>query len=197
MNFAVPEREVDRGVFERFQASIDPEWVAEALVTTGTATLRRRRLPAEQVIWLVLGMALFRDLSIIDVVKHLALVLPKSGSGRLADSAVMQARARLGASPLRWLFEKSAGVWAKASADRLRWMALFRDLSIVGVVKHLAWFCQSPDREGSRIARSCRRGRVSGRLPSAGSSRRAPASGPRRAPTGCAGWPSFATSPSS
>ncbi len=36
----------------------------------------------------------------------------------------MQARARLGASPLRWLFEKSAGVWAKASADRLRWRGL-------------------------------------------------------------------------
>jgi len=36
-------------VFERFQASIDPEWVAQALVTTGTAMLRRRRLPAEAI----------------------------------------------------------------------------------------------------------------------------------------------------
>ncbi|HZZ84641.1 MAG TPA: IS4 family transposase [Anaeromyxobacteraceae bacterium] len=129
MDFAVPEREVDRGVFERFQASIDPEWVAEALATTGTATLRRRRFPAEQAIWLVLGMALFRDLSIVDVVKHLALVLPKSGPGGLADSAVMQARARLGASPLRWLFEKCAGEWAKASAERLHW----RGLAVYGV----------------------------------------------------------------
>ncbi|MEW5928160.1 MAG: transposase domain-containing protein [Gemmatimonadota bacterium] len=31
------------------------------LHATGTATPRKRRLPAEQVIWLGLGMALYRD----------------------------------------------------------------------------------------------------------------------------------------
>jgi hypothetical protein len=81
------------------------------------------------VIWLVLGMALFRDLPIVDVVKELALVLPGSGAGRIAASAVMQARARLGPSPLRWLFEKCAEVWAKRSGDRLRW----RGLAVYGV----------------------------------------------------------------
>lgn len=129
MGFGVPVAEVDRGIFKRFQASIDPTWVLEALSATGTATVRRRRFPAEQVIWLVLGMALFRDLPIIDVVKELALVLPGSGAGRIASSAVMQARARLGPSPLKWLFEKCAGVWAKRSADRLRW----RGLAVYGV----------------------------------------------------------------
>jgi hypothetical protein len=74
-------------------------------------------------------MALFRDLPIIDVVKELALVLPGSGVGRNAASAVMQARARLGPSPLKWLFEKCAEVWAKRSADRLRW----RGLAVYGV----------------------------------------------------------------
>lgn len=129
MGFGVPVAEVDRGIFARFQASIDPTWVLEALSATGTATLRRRRFPAEQVIWLVLGMALFRDLPITDVVKELALVLPGSGTGRIASSAVMQARARLGPSPLRWLFEKCAEVWARRSADRLRW----RGLAVYGV----------------------------------------------------------------
>ncbi len=129
MGFGVPVAQADRGIFARFQASIDPTWVLEALSATGTATLRRRRFPAEQVIWLVLGMALFRDLPIIDVVKELALVLPGSGAGRIAASAVMQARARLGPSPLRWLFEKCAEVWAKRSADRLRW----RGLAVYGV----------------------------------------------------------------
>lgn len=129
MGFGVPVAEVDRGIFARFQASIDPTWVLEALSATGTATLRRRRFPAEQVIWLVLGMALFRDLPITDVVKELALVLPGSGTGRIAASAVMQARARLGPSPLRWLFEKCAEVWARRSADRLRW----RGLAVYGV----------------------------------------------------------------
>ncbi|MFL5263697.1 MAG: transposase domain-containing protein, partial [Anaeromyxobacteraceae bacterium] len=84
----------------------------------------RRRFPAEQVVWLVLGMALFRDVAITDVVKYLALVLPGSGARAIADSAVAQARARLGPSPLRWLFERCAEVWAKGSADRLRWRGL-------------------------------------------------------------------------
>lgn len=129
MGFGVPIAQVDRGIFARFQASIDPTWVLEALSTTGTATLRRRRFPAEQVVWLVLGMALFRDLPIVDVVKELALVLPGTGTGRIAASAVMQARARLGPSPLAWLFEKCALVWAKRSADKWRW----RGLAVYGV----------------------------------------------------------------
>jgi len=120
----IPGGPVDRGLFARFQESIDPAWVLEALDATGTATLRRRRFPAEQVVWLVLGMALFRDLPIIDVVKELALVLPGTGAGRIAASAVMQARSRLGESPLRWLFERCAEAWTKASADRLRWRGL-------------------------------------------------------------------------
>jgi len=29
------------------------EWIEEALASTGTASIRKRRLPAEQVVWLV------------------------------------------------------------------------------------------------------------------------------------------------
>lgn len=36
-------------LLERLRASLDPEWIDEALKATGTATIRRRRLPAEQV----------------------------------------------------------------------------------------------------------------------------------------------------
>ncbi len=43
-------------------------WIEAALAATGTATVRRRRLPAPQVIWLVIGMALFRERPIADVV---------------------------------------------------------------------------------------------------------------------------------
>ncbi len=124
MGLGIPTGLADRGVFERFQASIDPNWVAEALNATGKATLRRRRFPAERVLWLVLGMALFRDMPIVEVVAHLALVLPGSGNGPIAASAIMQARAKLGASPLRWLFETCAQAWANASADRHRWRGL-------------------------------------------------------------------------
>ncbi len=62
-----------------FSKHLDAEWLEEALLATGAATIRRRRLPAEQVIWLVVGRALMRDLPIVDVVRQLDLVLPGSG----------------------------------------------------------------------------------------------------------------------
>ena len=92
------------GGLERFAASLDPEWIEEALVATGTASIRRRKLPAQQVVWLVLGMCLFTDRSIVDMVAHLGLVMPTANS--LARSAVSAARSRLGSEPIMWLFEK-------------------------------------------------------------------------------------------
>jgi hypothetical protein len=94
----------------RFQESLEPEWISEALEATGTASLRRRKLPAEQAVWLVLGMGLFADRAIVDVVDHLGLVLP--GVDSLAKSAVPQARYRLGAEPMKWLFKKVAEAWS-------------------------------------------------------------------------------------
>lgn len=44
-----------------FTQNIPIEWVASALDLFSQATIRRRRLPADQVLWLVLGKALFRD----------------------------------------------------------------------------------------------------------------------------------------
>jgi len=101
---------------------IDPVWVEAALAATGTATVRRRRLPAEQVIWVVLGMALFRDRSIEDVVSKLDLALP--GAGSIARSSVAQARERLGSEPLEWLFNRTAAHWARKSAAAATWRGL-------------------------------------------------------------------------
>ena len=116
--------------FATFRDKLDPAWVEEALLTTGTATLRRRRLPAEQVVWLVVGMALMRDRPIWDVVRQLDLALPSKGGPRtVAPSAVAQARARIGAEPMEWLFERTAAEWTIASADRHRW----RGLALFGV----------------------------------------------------------------
>lgn len=36
-------------------------WIEQALQATGKASIRRRRLPAEHVVWLVIGLALFRN----------------------------------------------------------------------------------------------------------------------------------------
>src|SRR2546426_194507 len=38
--------------FDQFSAAIDPQWIADALAATDTASVRRRKLPAEHVVWL-------------------------------------------------------------------------------------------------------------------------------------------------
>jgi hypothetical protein len=121
---------VTPGTYTTFRKHLDPVFIEEALQATDTATLRRRRLPAEQVVWLVIGMALVRDRSIADVVRQLDLALPTAdGVTTVVSSTVAQARGRLGAEPMEWLFERTATEWAVASADRDRW----RGLALYGV----------------------------------------------------------------
>ena len=109
---------------------LDPRWIDEALLTTGVATMRRRRLPAERAVWLVLGMAVLRDWSITAVADQLELALPaRDGTRTVAPSALIQARARLGADPMEVLFTRAGEEWGHASADRQRW----RGLALYGV----------------------------------------------------------------
>jgi hypothetical protein len=119
--------------FPLFSKHIDPVWIAQALQATGTVTVRRRKLPAEYVVWIVVGMGLLRDRSIQEVVRHLDLVLPDAkapqGRGSATGSAVVQARDRLGAEPLAALFTQTAEHWAGGSADTHRW----RGLAVYGV----------------------------------------------------------------
>lgn len=113
----------------QFVRDIAPEWIEEALAATGTATLRRRRLPMEQVPWLVIGMALLRGRPITEVVNNLDLAMPSPTKPTVARSAVVQARDRLGESPMAWLFARCAEHWAHQSAARARW----RGLALYGV----------------------------------------------------------------
>lgn len=113
--FAKPEQ------FGNFRRHIPVAWILAALLATGAATVRRRRLLAEEIIWLVVGMALFRDRTITDVVDSLELALP---GPPVAPSAIVQARARLGAEPMEWLFNRTAEKWAHESAARHRWRGL-------------------------------------------------------------------------
>src|ERR1700676_4827777 len=109
--------------FSLFAQSLDKSWVEQALQATGTATVRRRKLPAEYVVWLVIGMAMLRDRSIAEVVRHLDLVMPSETGQRqqVSNGALVQARDRLGAEPLAWLFHAPPAVWAHARADEHRW----------------------------------------------------------------------------
>src|SRR5262245_37609152 len=111
--------------FELFSETLDPEWIAHALEATGTATIRRRKLPAEYVVWLVIGMGLLRDRSIREVVRHLDLVLPtRAGRGTVSGAAIAQARDRLGPDPLAALFAQTTDVWGPAAAEEARWRGL-------------------------------------------------------------------------
>lgn len=105
---------------------IKEEWVLQALACLkGEAALRRRKLPVDRALWLTIGMGLFRDRSIAEVVSHLDLVLP-GGPRRdgVAASAIPQARKRLGAEPIQRLFELTAGAWAFADESRWRGLSL-------------------------------------------------------------------------
>lgn len=114
----------ERTDFARFRENIDPAWIEEALTQSEKASIRRRRLPAEQVVWLVIGMALFRNLPICDVVNRLELVLPSPHGTKLAPSAIPQARQRLGAKPVKELFERCARAWTLLSARAHAWKGL-------------------------------------------------------------------------
>lgn len=111
------------GALDVFRKHLEPGWIEAALEATGVATLRKRRLPAEQVLWVVLGMAMFRDRPIEDVVTKLDLALP-GRAGTIARSSIAQARERVGSDPLKWLFERTGTQWARAQAERHLWRGL-------------------------------------------------------------------------
>lgn len=117
---------------DRIEQSIPREFVEEALRSTGRASIRKRKLPAEQVLFVVIGMALFRNMSIPAVVRHLGLALPgKDGDDSLAPSAISDGRERLGAEPLGWLLRKCGQrAWDEA---RALGFGKWRDLNLVGM----------------------------------------------------------------
>jgi hypothetical protein len=119
---------VEPSQFESIRRHIPPAWVEQALEAAGTATVRRRRLPAEQVVWLVVGMAMFRRWPIHDLVGKLDLVLP-GPRATVVPSTVAEARARVGAEPLEQIFEMGANKWGHESARRHAW----RGLAMYGV----------------------------------------------------------------
>ena len=99
--------------WERLGAHLPYEWIEDAVIYTGAASIRHRRLPAEQVVWLVVALALYRHKSIGEVLDDLELALPDTQVRYVSKSAAAQARQRLGAKPVRWLFEKSALAWCE------------------------------------------------------------------------------------
>lgn len=112
--------------FEGLKSHIEISWIKEAITKRGVATVRRRKLPAEQVVWLVVGMALYRDRPISEIVDKMDLVLPgeKGKRQRVTNTAVIGARNRMGYEAIEDIFRTTARHWALESGDRHRWKGL-------------------------------------------------------------------------
>ncbi len=102
----------------RLGEQLPAEWIESALHYTGRASIRHRRLPAEQVVWLVIALAIYRHRSVRQVLGELELTLPDLKDTCITDSAVTQARQRLGEEPLAWLFSTSARQWHAQDSQR-------------------------------------------------------------------------------
>ncbi len=95
-----------------FAQNIPVEWIESALHLSSKATIRRRRLPSEQVLWLVLGMALFRNEPVSEVARRLNICAQGLANDTLlAPSGISEARQRLGADPVQWLFQRTGQQW--------------------------------------------------------------------------------------
>jgi hypothetical protein len=96
--------------------------IQEALSSTNSGSQRRRALPAEVVIWLVIGMSLLRERCIRAVLGHLNLSV--GGSTTVTSSAIVQARDRLGEEAMATLFGYTAKQWALSSANERHYHGL-------------------------------------------------------------------------
>jgi hypothetical protein len=95
---------------EVFASILKPEWIQGVLEATDRLGKRERKLTAPFTLWLVVGMCLYRNLSIQNVIHRLGN-LPGIGSlwkdGEAPTSASdTEARTRLGFGPFRLLLEK-------------------------------------------------------------------------------------------
>lgn len=111
-----------------FSKLIDLNWIDDCLNQTGKASIRKRKLPAEHVVWLVIGLALFRDQPIWYVVQQLQLVF--NGAQYCVPSASVQARQRLGLEPMSVLFSTLSQAWFK---DSQQLYSTFHGLTICAV----------------------------------------------------------------
>lgn len=104
------------------------ELVDEVIEAAGARERRRRVLPAWLTLYFTLALALFTDRGAARVMRKLAGVLAWAGRGVTvavpSEEALSNARARLGAEPVRLLFERVAGFVAPAGGPGAWWRGL-------------------------------------------------------------------------
>lgn len=117
--------------FQSLADVLDPALIEQGLNQAGVATIRRRKLPMESMVWAVIGMALFRKFPMRQLLNQLDILLP-DGKPYVASSAVTQARHKLGSDAIRYTFDLTQSHW-HAQVNHPTWCGLTL-LGVDGVV---------------------------------------------------------------
>ncbi|UXI00145.1 IS4 family transposase [Photobacterium sp. TY1-4] len=107
------------------------ELIDEAYSLTDTVTMRKRKLTLESMVWLLVGMAIYNDKSVKDLVNQLDIV-DRTGKAFVAPSALTQRRKTLGEPAMRAVFERMTAAWMEG-ANLPHWNGLTL-LGVDGVV---------------------------------------------------------------
>lgn len=110
----------ESGDFESVLTAIDADWIEESLLATNKASVRNRRLPAQQAVWLVLWMGLIRNKSIKEVCSSMDIALQPGNKewSRVAPSVLTDCRRRLGEAPMAYLFKSTISAWRNSALGK-------------------------------------------------------------------------------
>lgn len=100
------------------------EMVDAALSETGAVQCRLRDLPSRVVVYLLLAACLFPEIGYLGVWRKLAAGLMGIPIATPTASALAKARCRVGAAPLRWLFDLLRGPALTPPTPGTRWQGL-------------------------------------------------------------------------
>jgi hypothetical protein len=102
--------------------------IEEAIAENGREGMRRRKLLPPNVVWLVVGMSLYRDLNVRNVLRKLVQELGLSVSWGLAEiphqTSITAGRDRVGWETLRTLYFKLVGQLHERSPEVDHWKGL-------------------------------------------------------------------------
>ena len=106
-------------VVEALAKELSPQWITEALREAAHAGRRRRLLPEDFTLWFTVLLGLFRRVSYANLLEKLDgswwTDVHWSPHKPPTTSAVTRARDRLGAKPVRHLWQRSSGEWVHSS----------------------------------------------------------------------------------
>ncbi|WP_042870614.1 IS4 family transposase, partial [Dickeya poaceiphila] len=97
---------------------LSPDLIQQAFTLTDTVTLRKRKLPLESMVWLVIGMAIFNNKPVSHIV-NLMDIADRTGRPFTAPSSVIARRKTLGEDAIRVLFELTQQHWHEESRHPL------------------------------------------------------------------------------